>query len=197
MHWRKIPRSLGTLFLLSWLLSTAFSAEKVRVGTSTKVNPQYNLLMMAAEDQGFWKANGLEAEWFPFSAGGALARGFAARSVDMAVQDGAFAIDVIARGLPLVIVAELQAGQFIMKNKKWTLDKLMASFGYSRPAAELAYPELRYGKEGKIDPRAIENVRNFLTEYGAIAKELFLLRSYFGEGKAPATGELYSLEFGD
>lgn len=84
------------------------------------------------------------------------------------------------------ILGSLEAGQWVMKNRDWAVEKLKKEIGYSQKGTELAYPEIRYGSKPKINPKAIENVRNFLIKFGVVPKE-----------KMPPLGKLYTTEFID
>jgi len=55
------------------------AVEKLNFGTATKTSPHYALPMVAAEEKGFWKEQGLEVEGIPFSSAGAMFRAIAAR----------------------------------------------------------------------------------------------------------------------
>lgn len=80
----------------------------------------------------------------------------------------------------------LEGGQFVMRNREWSLAKLKSEIGYSQAAAELVYPELTFGDKASLDKRIVENGRNFLIEYGVVAKE-----------KMPPADRLYTTEFLD
>lgn len=83
-----------------------------------------------------------------------------------------------------VIRSVLEATEFIRNNPLWATEKIKLTSGYSSEAAGLAYQELAYSQDGKVDPRAVENMRNFTIEYGLVAKE-----------KIPLTAELFTAEF--
>lgn len=301
----RIP--LGGLIALAALgfLSGALAAEKFRFATPTKTSPLYNLPIIAAEERGFWRQQGLEMEYLPFRAGGAMHRGIAAGSVNIAVEAASSAIHAASRGLLILIVADLQAAQdwsvfvrpdsrirkpqdlkgakiglagyggqghaharvivqaldlekdvkfvatggttetmaalkagaveavvrplfpviplkvkgelrqldlslldylpkewmdlvviarkdlveknldavkkaikgvlqgagFVMTSPAWTNEKLKSLFGYSEEAAKEVYPKLQYGRDGSISRGAIENVRNFLIQYGLLKED--------------------------
>ena len=312
---------LGLIFFISFTASTSFSpslaAEKVRFGTSLKDAPHFDLTAWAAEEKGFWKQENLEATWFPFKGSGDMFRAFAAGAMDIAMSETASAIQVISRGLPVVIVADLEfkqyfslwvlptshikgprdlkgakigisrkggaahaygivmakglgleqdvtfvtvggvservaalksgatdtfvqtfapiatlvdkgelrevvsvkeflpkewtdivvvarkdfagkdpevvrkgaravirAANFVQDNRAWAVEKLKSKLGYEEKAAESVHAELRFGKDGKVNVKALENVVNFLAEYGIIAKE-----------KAPKVDALYDRSF--
>ena len=70
-----------------------------------------------------------------------------------------------------VIKAFFQATDFVMKNQKWTVEKLKSNYGHSGASANEVYRMFKYSKEGRLERRAVENVTNFVMEYGIIAKE--------------------------
>ena len=68
--------------------------------------------------------------------------------------------------------ALFQATDFIMKNRSWAVKTLKAKFGHSEGVAKQLHKlSLRYGKTGKIDRKAMANIRGFLIEYGILPKE--------------------------
>lgn len=83
-----------------------------------------------------------------------------------------------------VLKSVLQAVAFIRENPAWTIDKMKSFQGLSDAAARLLYPELRYTKDGRLDRKAIENLRNFAIEYDLLPRE-----------KVPPVEELYAREF--
>lgn len=80
--------------------------------------------------------------------------------------------------------AFLQASAFVMDNPDWALAKLKASYGYSEDTARAVYNALKFSRDGKINPKALENVRTFLIEYGIVAKK-----------KVPPLEELFTTKF--
>lgn len=83
-----------------------------------------------------------------------------------------------------MVKAILSALTFVQENPTWSIERLRTALGYSPEAAKLVFERLRYGKDGKINPRAVENARNFLIEFGIVTKE-----------KAPPVEQLYTAEF--
>ena len=84
-----------------------------------------------------------------------------------------------------VVQGLLKGGDFVMKNNEWAVEKMKAISGYSPQVADSIYRTgVRFNRDGKIDKRSVENVRNFLVEYGLIAKE-----------KAPPAERLYTGRF--
>lgn len=83
--------------------------EKLKYGSSIKFSPQYYLPVMAAEERGIFKRNGLDVEWFPSRSGSDLQRAFAASAIKIASSSAASDILSIARGVPIVILANLQS----------------------------------------------------------------------------------------
>lgn len=159
--------------LLAGLLSlaglTCMAAEQLKFATGVKGSANYYLPLMAAEEKGFWKENSLQVEWVPFRGGGSMFRSVAAGAVKIGFT-----------GTPSVV----QATSFIKKNPGWSMEKMKQVSGYSDRAAQLIYDGLKYSPDGKIDPKAIANVRGFLIDFGIIEKE-----------KAPDVAALYSDRF--
>jgi len=74
----------------------------------------------------------------------------------------------------------------VLKDNAWALAKIRSAFNYPEGVDKMIHVELRYGKDGRINPKAIENVRTFVIQHGIIAAD-----------KAPALERLYSREFVD
>lgn len=64
--------------------SGSFAAEKVIFSSGTKLSPPFYLPMFAAEERGFWKANGVEAEWVPVRGSARMNRAMETGAVHMA-----------------------------------------------------------------------------------------------------------------
>lgn len=94
------------LLLITWA-AWAPAAEKIKVGTALKVHAVYALPMLAAEEKGFFNQQGLQAEWIPFSAAGALHRAAAAGAVPLGVDEVTGTIQAVARGVAIIIVSDL------------------------------------------------------------------------------------------
>jgi len=90
--------------------------------------------------------------------------------------------DLVKRAVKSV----LQATDFITKNPRWAIEKMKSKdlVGYPEEAAKLVYNSITWSKDGRITRTALENVRNFLIEYGIITKE-----------KAPSLEEFFTDEF--
>ncbi len=98
------------LLTLGWLAPSAFSAEKLQLGSSIKLYPAFYLPILAADEKGLFKKNGLEVEWVPFRGGAALIRAMAAGSINIALSTASTDIVAISRGVPILIVADLFTG---------------------------------------------------------------------------------------
>lgn len=83
-----------------------------------------------------------------------------------------------------IVRAVLSSADFIKKNRPWALNKMREISGYSEESAGIIYEELKFTEDGRIDRKGMENVRNFLIEYGLLKKE-----------EASAVEELYTEEF--
>ncbi len=104
----------AVLFLLALLTANAYSQQRIKFGTFLKGHPVSYLPVFAAEEKGYWKENGLQAEWVPFRGSGALMRGIAAGAVSIAVSTGAGVLQAAARGVPVVAVSELHKRDYFM-----------------------------------------------------------------------------------
>lgn len=80
--------------------------------------------------------------------------------------------------------AILQANSFITKNPEWAVEKMKSEFNFPQELASSLLPFLKYSSEGKVEAKALENVRNFLIEYGIVP-----------EDKVPKLEQLYTSQF--
>ena len=76
------------------------------------------------------------------------------------------------------------ATKFIMKNKAWTVKTLKSHSRYNAEAAELGFPRLKYTAAGRIDKKALANVRGFLIKFKLVKP-----------GKTPPVEKLYTDRF--
>lgn len=88
--------------------SSPTAAEKVSFGIGLGLHPAHYLLVLAAQEKGFFKENRLEVEAVPFRGSQDQMRGFAAGSIVTGTQSAVGMIQGLARGLPGIIVAEYQ-----------------------------------------------------------------------------------------
>lgn len=69
------------------------------------------------------------------------------------------------------VKAIVQAGDYVAKNPDWAKEKMKVSLGHAPEVAKLVYSELQYGKDGRISLTGLQNIVNFLIEYGIVPKE--------------------------
>lgn len=314
---RKLLFLLMMTFFSFGLVFAALAADKVALSTAVKVYPGYYLPVLAAEEKGFWKDNGLEVEWVPFPGTAAQFVAVAARAsnIGLTPSDGApvaaergspvfmvaeliprepflvwvkadspyrhprdlkgtkfgtprlggtshafgrivaraygiekdmrfigagglpemyaalraGALDVIAQPISLTvgmkmagiireigsmadylpkpwlehvifarkdyarsnpdlvrrtIKATLQATDFMKKDSRWTIDKMKSLSGYSEAAAKAVYDDLEFTTTGRLERKAVENIRTIFIEYGILTKD-----------KAPAVDDLFTNEY--
>lgn len=79
-----------------------------------------------------------------------------------------------------------KATDFIQANRYWAVENMKTALGYEEDLARFMYPKLMYGREGKINPKVVENIVNFLIEFGIVAKE-----------KVPPIDKIYDNSFAD
>lgn len=104
---KRAPLSIAMGLFLFAFGSGSFGADKLKVGLSFKMAPEYYLPVDAAIDKGFWKDNGIDAEPIPFMAGGAFAQALAAGAIDMGTGSAVTAVSLAGRAVPVVIVSNL------------------------------------------------------------------------------------------
>ncbi|MEE8448015.1 MAG: ABC transporter substrate-binding protein [Thermodesulfobacteriota bacterium] len=99
------------------------TAEKINFGTAVKMSPEYYLTMPAAQEQGFWKKNGLDAQWVPMRGSGTLYRTVAAREIKVGASPGVSFIQAAGRGIPVLIISTLETSQsfhgWVLKNSRF------------------------------------------------------------------------------
>lgn len=129
--------ALEALMILAMLVVTLPAAGKVKFGTSVKISPAYYLPMMAAEEKGFWKHQGLEVEWLPLA--GSRPLNTAVVTGDILVGGAAALAQVmgISRGVPLLMVLEM------VSSMEWVI-YVRADAPYKQPR------DLKGGKIGVI-----------------------------------------------
>lgn len=95
----------ATFFLLT---GGALALEKLKFATPIKLGPWYYLPILAAEEKGYWKENGLEVEWVPIGTSAGMYHAIAAGSVSVGGDAAAGLVPAVARGVPIVIVSNRQ-----------------------------------------------------------------------------------------
>lgn len=83
-----------------------------------------------------------------------------------------------------VVRALMQSISFLRENPRWAIEKMKSEGGFSEEAGKALNEVLIWTKDGKINRKAIENLRNFSLEWGMVPKD-----------KAPSVDELYTAEF--
>jgi NitT/TauT family transport system substrate-binding protein len=105
----KIVLSILSVLLLLGSASTSSAQQKIKYASAVKFAAVFYLPVLAAEEQGIFKKNGIDAEWFPARSGSDMQRDFAASAIQIGSSIGSADVLAIARGVPVVIVANLQA----------------------------------------------------------------------------------------
>lgn len=104
----KFVRRLLIMLALVAVWAPAGAQEKFKFGSAVKLFPQFYLPILAGVEQGIFKRNGVDVEWFPFQSGADMHRAFAASAIKIAASQATGDVLGVARGLPVVMVAELQ-----------------------------------------------------------------------------------------
>ena len=105
---------MATLFaLLGFGFLTVFpsgvpAAEKLKYSSTVKLYPGFYLPILAAEEKGIWKRNGLDVEWVSFRSGSSHYRAIAAGAIKIGSSMVAASLHSAARGVPTIIVSNLQ-----------------------------------------------------------------------------------------
>lgn len=99
--------SLVVLVGFVWATSHLLAAEKFRYSTAVKGSVNYELPYYAALEKGYWKEQGLEAEYIPFRGGMAQMTAVVAHEINMGLDMAPVVFLAAARGVPVLVVAEL------------------------------------------------------------------------------------------
>ncbi len=109
--WTLVVAVTACASLVTGLTSTTLGLEKMKVGSSVKLSPMYNLPFATAEEQGFWKQNGLDAELVTFKGGAKFHQGMVAGAVQIGMTMAGGAFQARARGVPVIIVSNLNRNE--------------------------------------------------------------------------------------
>lgn len=143
--------SLFVLAVSAFLHSSdGFALEKIKYGTSIKDSPVYYLPILAAEEKGIWKQNGLEGEWVPFKGGALQHRAYAAGAVKIGSTIAAASLQSASRGVPLTIVAGIQADE---DYRAWV--RTDSRFKRAEDLADAKFGTSRFGGSGHAYIRII------------------------------------------
>ncbi|MEE8449669.1 MAG: ABC transporter substrate-binding protein [Thermodesulfobacteriota bacterium] len=110
-----MAKKLFLLCLVAFVLLPALpqgqAKEKATFTNSTPFNPVENLPAMAALEKGFWKQEGLDVNWVTFKSGGPHMQALAAGKSDMGMTGGVSLMRPMAKGVPVIGIADLKALQ--------------------------------------------------------------------------------------
>lgn len=98
----------GAMLLAAVSAVNASAQEKIVYGTAIKFSPVYYLPVLAAQEKGYFKQNGLDVEWVPSQSGPDMQRDLATGAVQIGSSNAGTDIPATAKGVPSVIVANLQ-----------------------------------------------------------------------------------------
>lgn len=132
---------LKTLLLLTAVLllaATNAQAQKLKLGSSIKLSPIFYLPIMAAEEMGFWRENGLDVEWVPFAGSAPMFSAAASRALNVGLTDAPSLVLAAGRGVPVIGVSDLQSAELFVlwvradRNVKELKDLKGATIGVPR-----------------------------------------------------------------
>lgn len=83
-----------------------------------------------------------------------------------------------------LIKALIKASNFVMDNPEWAVKRVIKEHGLPEEGARALHQSFSYSRDGKMEPRRLENIRNFLIEYDQISKE-----------KAPPVEQMFTRQF--
>jgi len=96
------------LILVEASIGSVHAQEKINYGTAIKFSPIYYLPVLAAQEKGFFQKNGLDVTWIPSQSGPDMQREIATGAVQIGSSNGATDIPAMAKGVPSIILANLQ-----------------------------------------------------------------------------------------
>jgi NitT/TauT family transport system substrate-binding protein len=139
---------LWAMVALALSAQAAAALDKVSYGTAVKLSPVYYLPVLAGQEQGIFKKNGLDVEWVPANSGPDLHRALAAGAMQIGSSNSATDIPAIGRGAPSIIVASLQASDNfgIWVSTKGHINTIQDLKGAKIGVSRLAGAEDSYGK---------------------------------------------------
>lgn len=105
---KMVAAGLVLSFLLFLSVPVSFAAERLKLASAIKMTPAYYLPILAAEEKGIWKENGLDVEWVPFKGGPDMYQAVVAGDINIGLDPATGQLPGIARGLPMVLVSDLQ-----------------------------------------------------------------------------------------
>ena len=70
-----------------------------------------------------------------------------------------------------LIKAINQATVFVTNNRAWAEQKLKSFSGYSQATAKMVFQRMKFTPGGKVNEKGLENVLNFMVEFGVLAKD--------------------------
>jgi ABC-type nitrate/sulfonate/bicarbonate transport system substrate-binding protein len=105
----RILTALVSVALSLGSVATGAAQEKIKYASAVKFAAVFYLPVLAAEEKGIFKKNGIDEEWFPARSGSDMQRDFAASAIQIGSSIGSADVLAIARGVPVTIVANLQA----------------------------------------------------------------------------------------
>ena len=108
MNKRLLPAFMLGLLIFLGLTWPTQAVEKLKFGTPIKLSPGYYLPVLAAEEKGFWRQNGLEVEWVVTGTTISLHHAITAGALRVGMDSAAGMIPGIGRGVPATIVASIQ-----------------------------------------------------------------------------------------
>lgn len=103
---RKVTAICIFLALCIISINPARGLEKIKYSNPAGPHPLYVLPVLAGQEQGYWKQQGLEVEHFQFRSSTDMYRGVSAGSIDVGVDPIIGMIQAAAAGVPVVAVLD-------------------------------------------------------------------------------------------
>lgn len=106
---------LAIVTLMFTIPSPAPALDKLKFGTPLKMSPNNYLPLLAGEEFGYFKQQGLDIEWIPFTGSSPMFRAVAAKSVNVGLAPTISFIRAAARSIPVIMIAGVtREDQFVL-----------------------------------------------------------------------------------
>lgn len=147
----KRVRVISMIIVLSACLSGTSmvpAAEKLKLATAVKMSPLFYLPVLAGEEKGFFKQNDLDVEWVPFQGSTPMYQAVVGGAIEIGLAIASHAVEVAARGVPVVIVSDIQSKEdfYVWVKTKSRFNEPKDLKGARIGVSRLGGPEHIYGR---------------------------------------------------
>lgn len=76
-----------------------------------------------------------------------------------------------AEAVKRAIRAYMKGAAFVLRNRDWSVRKMVSHHKWSKEAANLAFDQFKYGSDARIEVKKLEDTVRFMVDNGLVAKE--------------------------